>query len=151
MSQMRAIYRVTAISSSNFTPPEINNPHHLKKIKFQIMCSRWISHIFKHSIPWRVFVNFPSICQSFFFVTGFLGGSQYYSQWCIQAHATIYCGHPYRLCFLTLTNGVCSGAVGWGTVLQAGRSWVWLLTVSFEFFIDIILPAALWPGGQLSL
>jgi hypothetical protein len=42
-------------------------------------------------------------------------------------------------------------AVGWGTALQARRSWVWSPMVSLEFFIDIILPAALCPWGQLSL
>ena len=47
--------------------------------------------------------------------------------------------------------GARGGAVGWGTVLQAGRSWVRLLVVSLEFFIDIILPATLWPWGWLSL
>jgi len=43
------------------------------------------------------------------------------------------------------------GAVGWGTALQTGRSRVRFLMVSLEFFIDIILPAALWPWGRLSL
>jgi hypothetical protein len=38
-----------------------------------------------------------------------------------------------------------------GTTPQAGRSWVRFPTVSLEFFIDIILPAALWPWGRLSL
>ena len=33
--------------------------------------------------------------------------------------------------------GVCGGAVGWGTALQARRSWVRFLMVSLEFFIDI--------------
>ena len=45
--------------------------------------------------------------------------------------------------------GAHSGAVGWGTVLQTGRSRIRFLMVSSEFFIDIILPAALWPWGKV--
>jgi len=33
----------------------------------------------------------------------------------------------------------------WSTALEAGRSWVRFPMVSLEFFIAIILPAALWP------
>ena len=53
---------------------------------------------------------------------------------------------------ITLRDGVvrCS-AVGWGTALQARRSRVRSTMVSLEFFIDIILPAALCSWGQLSL
>ena len=40
---------------------------------------------------------------------------------------------------------------GKGAVLQIGRSLVRSQVVSLEFFIDIILPIALWPWGQLSL
>ena len=47
--------------------------------------------------------------------------------------------------------GVHGGAVGWGTVLQAGRSGVQFPMVSLEFFVDIILPATLQPWGWLSL
>ena len=41
--------------------------------------------------------------------------------------------------------GVRDGPVGRGTALQAGRSWVRFPIVLLEFFIDIVLPAALWP------
>jgi hypothetical protein len=40
---------------------------------------------------------------------------------------------------------------GWGAVLQVGRSLFRFKMVSLEFFIDIILPIALWPWGRLSL
>jgi hypothetical protein len=43
------------------------------------------------------------------------------------------------------------GAVGWGTALQTGRPWVRLPMVSLEFFIDLILLAALRPWHLLSL
>jgi hypothetical protein len=33
-----------------------------------------------------------------------------------------------------ISSGVCSNTVGWGTVLQAGRTWVRFPMVSFEFF-----------------
>ena len=49
------------------------------------------------------------------------------------------------------SSGVRGGADGSGTALHAGRSRVRSLMVSLEFFIDIILPAALWPWGRLSL
>jgi hypothetical protein len=43
------------------------------------------------------------------------------------------------------------GAVGWGIVPQAGRSLLQFPMMSLEFFIYIILPAALWPWGRLSI
>ena len=51
----------------------------------------------------------------------------------------------------TQKRGVCGGAVGWGTALQAGSSRVRFPMVSLKFFIDINLPAAIWPRGWLSL
>jgi len=47
--------------------------------------------------------------------------------------------------------GAHSGAVCWDTALQTGRSRVRFPMFSLKFFIDIILPAALWPWGWLSL
>ena len=54
-------------------------------------------------------------------------------------------------CFSSQKKGARGSAVGWGTALQVGRSRVRFPMVSLEFFIDIILPAALWPWGWLSL
>jgi len=53
--------------------------------------------------------------------------------------------------YIYIYIGARGGAVGWGTALQAGRSRVRFPTVSFEFFIYIILPAALWPWDWFSL
>jgi hypothetical protein len=51
-----------------------------------------------------------------------------------------------RLADLLLKNTRAGdGAVGWDTKLRVGRSRVRFTMVSLEFFIDIILPATLWP------
>jgi len=46
---------------------------------------------------------------------------------------------------LHMFNWVRGGAVVWDTTLQAGRSRVRFPMESLQFFIYIILPAALWP------
>ena len=48
-----------------------------------------------------------------------------------------------RNAMVYLKIGVRRGAVGSGTALQVGSSWVRFMMVSSVFFIDIILPAEL--------
>jgi hypothetical protein len=47
--------------------------------------------------------------------------------------------------------GAHHSVVGSGTMLQAGRSWVWFLMRSLESSIDLFLPARLWPSSSPSL
>jgi hypothetical protein len=77
----------------------------------------------------------------------------------IHQETKIYdCRIYYRRGFLSLNN--CSHFLrkwgmrwrsGWDTALQTGRSRVRFPMVSLKIFIDIILLAALWPWGWLSL
>jgi len=72
--------------------------------------------------------------------------------WVLCMHATAQILLPrYFLARYSPLKVVRGGAISWGTALKAGRSRVRFPMVSFEFFIDILLPAALWPWVWLSL
>ena len=77
--------------------------------------------------PWFSYRNSVNVCR--------------FSHWNYMTH---------HLNFLSLLNtqGARGGEVGWGTALQVGRSRVRSPMVYLEFFIDIILLAALWPWGR---
>jgi hypothetical protein len=68
------------------------------------------------------------------------------------AHSEIMTGHTerhrtiaWRFNMPTLFCRDTRWRSGWGTALQAGRSRVRFPIMLLEFFIDIFLPAALWP------
>jgi hypothetical protein len=82
---------------------------------------------------------------------------------CVYYHHFFLCFHVAQVIFDTFTfhdyfililysllDGAGSSIVGWGTMLQAGRSRVRFL-MSLDFSIYLILTATLWPWGQVSL
>jgi len=82
--------------------------------------------------------------------------SQCFTDCTLPARETSLCAEEFNLnvgfttsCSYTMVPR--GGAVGWGKLLQVGRSRFRLSIVSLKFIIDIILPAALWPWGWLSL
>jgi hypothetical protein len=56
-----------------------------------------------------------------------------------------------RIFIPMFTAGARSSVVGWGTMLQAGRSRVRVWMRSLDFSIYLILPATIRPWGRLSL
>jgi hypothetical protein len=80
---------------------------------------------------------------------------QPYLQW-RKLHALDFYHHLshfllFVISFLLSRGGAFGNVVGLGTMLQAGRSRVPFPMRSLDFSIHLILPAALWSWGRLSL
>jgi hypothetical protein len=80
----------------------------------------------------RIHLHLASSHSSAYYLT-----NQYLNNNCFKEYHYFVQGHAVAQC--------------WGTALQTGRSRDRFPMVSLEFFIDIILSAALWLWGRLGL
>jgi hypothetical protein len=95
-----------------------------------------------------ILVSYSSPCISNFFLSslyGFLSPTMFLA-------FLLHLVECESLALATLIFPLLHGSiVGWGIMLQAGRSWVWFPMRSLDFTVNLILPTALWPWSRLNL
>jgi hypothetical protein len=77
-------------------------------------------------------------------------GYEFIVEFLLQLNHSRHLFNQLKSTTISLT-GARGSIVGWGTMLKAVRSWVWIPMRSLDFSIDLTLPAALWPWDRLSL
>jgi hypothetical protein len=137
--------------------------------KLPCLLMNWKVHYLVHKsqllIPVQRQINLVRIHPPYFFKIRFntiISSTPRSSKRCllIQIHMHLW----YLPCVLYLQSissslilssnlmyGARSSVVGWGAMLQAGRSRVRFSMRSLDFSIYLILPPSLWPWSQLSL
>jgi hypothetical protein len=132
-----AVFMVTAVTTLNLMEPEGFVILHTRVSHWSSTWARWSQSRPSWPLPLRYFLvlsnhlhlghltdHFPRNNPQFLFIH--------------EAHGSV----------LVEAHGI---VVVWGTMLQAGSSWVRFPMRSLDFSIDLILSVALWPWGWLSL
>jgi hypothetical protein len=110
----------------------------------QLWCFQKWSHLYRLSEFCTIYV--AVLMLVLFFCSTTKHGCFSYAILCVRYQDSLL-----RVTRCTIKAGGTRWHSGWGTALQTGRLRDRFPMVSLEFFIDIILPAALWPWGWLSL
>ena len=131
------LYVFCVVNPPNYFPPK-RFMYHQEGVVIDIICIMWwCATVHCHHISDWTCLWISWLITNFFSI---------YS-W----EKLVSCSHYSFLTVFCATVGLCSGTVGRGPSLEAGRLWVKFVMGLRGFFMDLFLLVALWPWGQLSL